>query len=143
MLTEALLALAAAGGTAVVQAAGTEAWGSVSEGVARMFRRRSGDGAEDGAQRELDRTALVLASDDAEGSSRQASLWGQRFAALLSDADDQVRQQAETELRQLISLVPGVADRHQVLNVHGNTYDKSPQQYGNHNHQQIHYGSDT
>ncbi|MFD5200066.1 hypothetical protein ACFWM7_07875 [Streptomyces sp. NPDC058375] len=142
MLTEAMLALAAAGGTAVVQAAGTEAWGSVSEGVARMFRRRSGDGAEDGAQRELERTALVLASDEAEGSSRQASLWGQRFAVLLSDADEQGRRQAETELRQLISLASGAAGQRQVLDIHDNRYDNSPVQYGNGNHQRFHYGSD-
>ncbi|MFE3476562.1 hypothetical protein [Streptomyces sp. B27] len=143
MLTESLLALAAAGGTAVAQAAGTEAWGTVSEGVARMFRRRSGRGSEDEVLRDLEGTALVRAADDAEGSRRRASLWQRHFAALLSDADDQVRQQAETELRHLISLVPGVADRYQVLNIHGNTYDKSPQQYGSHNHQQFHYGSDT
>lgn len=143
MLTEAMLALATAGGTAVVQAAGTEAWGSVSEGVARIFRRRAGDGAEDGAQRELERTALVLASDEADGSSRQASLWGQRFAILLSDADEQSRQQAEAELRQLISLARGAADQYQVLNIHDNTYENSPQQYGSGSHQRFHYGSDT
>ncbi|MFJ5049491.1 hypothetical protein [Streptomyces sp. NPDC088719] len=143
MLTESLLALAAAGGTAVVQAAGTQAWESVSERVPRMFRRRSGSGGEDEARLGLERTALVRASDDEEGSSREASLWQQHFVTLLDDSDDQVRQRVETELRQLISLVPGVADSRQVLNVHGNTYDKSPQQYGSHNHQQISYGSDT
>ncbi|MFH9610331.1 hypothetical protein [Streptomyces sp. NPDC017448] len=140
MWPETLTALAAAGGTAVVQAAGTEAWGSVSQGVARMFRGRPADGGEEGTQRELERTALVLASDDAEGSGRQASLWEQRFTALLHDADAGVRQQAEAELRQVVALVSGVADRGQVLNVHDNTYDKSPHQYGNHNHQQIHFG---
>ncbi|MFF1277617.1 hypothetical protein ACFVZC_30110 [Streptomyces marokkonensis] len=141
MLTESLIALAAAGGTAVVQAAGTEAWESVRDGVVRMFRRRPD--REDEVELELHRTALLGASDDTEGSSRQANLWQARFSSLLGEADDRVRQQTEAELRQLVSLVPGVADRYPALNVHGNTYDKSPQQYGNHNHMQIHYGSDT
>ncbi|MEV7427587.1 MULTISPECIES: hypothetical protein [unclassified Streptomyces] len=142
MLTESLMALAAAGGTAVAQAAGTEAWGSVRDSVVRMFRRRPDRSGEDEVERDMERTALVRASGDAEGSSRQARLWEERFAVLLRDADDQVRQQAEAELRRLVSLVPGVADRYPALNVHGNTYDKSPQQYGNHNHMQNHYGPD-
>ncbi|WP_432058280.1 hypothetical protein [Streptomyces sp. bgisy022] len=140
MLTESLIALAAAGGTAVVQAAGTEAWEGVRSGVVRMFRGRP-DG-EDDVEPDLERTALLRASDDAEESNRQVSLWEARFTSLLDDADDQVRQQAEAELRRLVSSVPGVADRYPALHVHGNTYDKSPQQYGNHNHMQIHYGSD-
>ncbi|MEU3947521.1 hypothetical protein [Streptomyces sp. NPDC029526] len=140
MLTETLIALAAAGGTAVVQAAGTEAWEGVRGGVARMFRGRAG--GEDEVEPDLDRTALLRASDDAEAGGQQARLWQARFAALLDDADDRSRQRTEAELRQLISLVPGVADRYPALHVHGNTYDKSPQQYGNHNHMQIHYGTE-
>ncbi|NML52815.1 hypothetical protein HHL19_08225 [Streptomyces sp. R302] len=143
MLNESLIALAAAGGTAVVQAAGTEAWGSVRDGVVRIFRRRPGRSGEDDVELDLERTELVRASQDAEGNSRQASLWEARFSALLGDVDDRLRQQTEAELRQLIALVPAVADRYPVLHVHDNTYDKSPQQYGNHNHMQNHYGSDT
>lgn len=139
MLTESLVALAAAGGTAVVQAAGTEAWGTVRDGVVRMFRRRPD---EDEVERELRLTALPRASDDAEESSRRASQWEERFAALLRDGDERVRQAAEAELMRLVSLVPGVADRYPALEVHGNTYNKSPTQHGNHNHQQINYGPD-
>ncbi|MGC9497660.1 hypothetical protein [Streptomyces sp. WG7] len=140
MLTESLMALAAAGGTAVVQAAGTEAWGSVRGGVVRMFRRRPDQ--EDAVDRDLHRTALLHASDDAEATSRQVSLWEEHFSALLGDEDDRVRQPAEAELRRLVSLVPGVADRYPELNIHGNTYNKSPTQHGNYNHQEINYGSD-
>jgi hypothetical protein len=39
MLTEALIALAAAGGTSVVQAAGTDAWATAKAGMARLLAR--------------------------------------------------------------------------------------------------------
>ena len=39
MLTEALIALAAAGGTSVVQAAGTDAWATAKAGMARLLGR--------------------------------------------------------------------------------------------------------
>ena len=59
MLAEALTALAAAGGTAVVQAAGTDAWAGFRGRVAKWFAR--GDaGREQVALERLDRTAAAL-----------------------------------------------------------------------------------
>jgi hypothetical protein len=58
MLTEALTALAAAGGTAVVQAAGKDAWTGFRGRVAKWFAR--GDtGREQVALERLDRTAAA------------------------------------------------------------------------------------
>jgi hypothetical protein len=143
MLAELLTTLAAAGGTAVVQAAGTEAWGGVRDGVVRLFRRGPGRSAEIDVEGDLERTALIAASGDAEGNGRLAGMWQEHFSALLDEADDRARQQAVTGLWQVITSVPGVADRYPTLHVYGNTYDKSPQQYGSHNHMVNNYGSDT
>ncbi|MFF9378900.1 hypothetical protein ACF1BB_30840, partial [Streptomyces griseoluteus] len=59
MLSEAMVALAAAGGTAVVQAAGTDAWTEVRQQVARWFSR--GNPQRETAELErLDQTAGEL-----------------------------------------------------------------------------------
>jgi hypothetical protein len=69
MLEQALTALAAAGGTAVVQAAGTDAWTGLRQAVARWFGR--GDRQRERVELErLDRTAGELRHP--AGSSRAA-----------------------------------------------------------------------
>ncbi|MGK5451231.1 hypothetical protein [Streptomyces radiopugnans] len=103
MLEQALAALAAAGGTAVVQAAGTEAWTAVREAVARWFGR--GDEQRERAELErLDRAADELAG--AAGAElarvRQEAAWQARFENLLESAGGDERARLAEELRALL-----------------------------------------
>ncbi|WP_405454378.1 hypothetical protein OG399_45030 [Streptomyces achromogenes] len=106
MLAEALTGLAAAGGGAVVQAAGTDAWNELRRRVGLMFGR--GDATR--AQAELERlehTARVLAADGAGDTAaerlRQEGLWAGRFEALLEGLDDAGRDRAAGELHELLA----------------------------------------
>ncbi|MGW7257764.1 hypothetical protein [Streptomyces sp. NPDC054834] len=103
MLEQALTALAAMGGAAVVQAAGTDAWGGFRAAVARWFGRGSAE--REGAEIErLERSAAALAA--ASGGAdrvREEGLWQARFEALLESVDGAARAQAATELRSLLA----------------------------------------
>ncbi|MFE7119551.1 hypothetical protein ACFU99_29455 [Streptomyces sp. NPDC057654] len=109
MLTEALAALAGMGGTAVVQAAGTDAWGAFRDRLAAFFGR-SGERSARTALERLDRTAgeLTDGSPDDELRERLQGRWQERIADLLEDLDDTEREAAAEELRAAVSLV----DRH-------------------------------
>lgn len=117
MLPEALLALATAGGTAVVQAAGTQAWEGFRTRVADWFGR--GDtGRTDGELARLDRTASEIAAADAAAGPdgerariRQEALWQARFEGLLELLPDEERDRAAGELRTLLAApgAPGVS----------------------------------
>ncbi|PSJ25193.1 hypothetical protein B7P34_29475 [Streptosporangium nondiastaticum] len=113
MLSEALVAVAAAGGSAVVQAAGTDAWTGLRERVARWFGR--GDEARERVELErLDRTAGVLAAADSgpgsvRGSSdaarvrdRQEGAWQSRFESLLEGLPEEEQELVAEELRALV-----------------------------------------
>ncbi|MEV5376974.1 hypothetical protein AB0L26_13520 [Streptomyces nondiastaticus] len=113
MLNEALVAVAAAGGSAVVQAAGTDAWTGLREQVARWFGR--GDEARERVELErLDRTAGVLTAADSgpgpgRGSSdaarvrdRQEGAWQSRFESLLEGLPEGERELVAEELRALV-----------------------------------------
>ena len=106
MLAEALTALAAAGGTAVVQAAGKDAWAGFRSRVAKWFGR--GDaGREQVALERLDRTAAAL---EAAGpgevervrASQEAS-WQTLFEVLLEGLDGEEQPRAADELRDLLA----------------------------------------
>ncbi len=108
LLTEALTALAAAGGGAVVQAAGTDAWHAVRQRVAELFGR--GDAERGRAELErLDRTARALepgaATDPDRELSRQEGVWQERFETLLESLDAADRERAVRDLRALSALV--------------------------------------
>ena len=106
MLAEALAALALAGGTAVVQAAGTDGWASFRQAVARWFG--CGDESRERAELErLDRTAAEL---EAAGPSevervraRGEASWQARFEMLLEGLDEAGRERSATALRQLLA----------------------------------------
>ncbi|MGW9370397.1 hypothetical protein ACWGVR_10320 [Streptomyces xanthophaeus] len=105
MLVEALAALAAAGGSAVAQAAGTEAWNGLRRRVGAIFDR--GDAARAQVELErLDHTARVLAPDApgdiAAERLRQEGLWAGRFEVLLEGLDDSERERVAEELRELL-----------------------------------------
>ncbi|MEV4559207.1 tetratricopeptide repeat protein [Kitasatospora sp. NPDC049285] len=102
MLAEALAALAAAGGTAVAQAAGTEAWAAVRERVVRVFSR-SGSRDVDAVSAELDR--LSAGEDGAAGRLESAAtVWRSHFEALLRQLDGPDRESAVALLREVIGL---------------------------------------
>jgi hypothetical protein len=109
MLVEALTGLAAAGGGAVVQAAGTDAWNGLRHRVGEIFGR--GDAARAQAELErLDRTARVLAPGSTVGPAgmaaerqRQEGVWAGRFEALLEGLDGPGRERAAGELRELLA----------------------------------------
>ncbi|MGW6732966.1 hypothetical protein [Streptomyces sp. NPDC055013] len=112
MLTEALVALAAAGGTAVVQAAGTDAWSGLRQRVAQLLGR----GDADREQVELDRLEQTAAALEAAGDTeaervqiRHETAWQTRFEALLETLNASERQEVETELRALLANYAGAA----------------------------------
>ncbi|BDM69738.1 hypothetical protein HEK616_32250 [Streptomyces nigrescens] len=106
MLEEALVALAATGGSAVVQAAGTEAWAGLRQAVARWFGR--GDGRrQQGELERLDRTATALQTTDGaeaeRGRLRLEATWQARIEAVLESLDEAERDRAADELRSLLA----------------------------------------
>ncbi|GGS37909.1 hypothetical protein GCM10010253_09300 [Streptomyces badius] len=105
MLAEGLAALAAAGGAAVVQAAGTSAWDGLQQSVAQWFAR--GDGARRSVELErLDRSAAALesAQDDEQADVRsgQRGAWQARFEQALENLSDSEREEAAEILRALL-----------------------------------------
>ncbi|UQA96641.1 hypothetical protein [Streptomyces halobius] len=106
MLEEALAALAAAGGAAVVQAAGTEAWTGLRQAVARWFGQ--GDEQRERAELErLDQAAGELEAAEERGAEqvriRQEAAWQARFEGLLEGLDGTERVRACEELRDLLA----------------------------------------
>lgn len=106
MLAEALMTLAATGGGAVVQAAGTDAWNGLRDAVARILG--GGETARGRAELErLDRTRAALhAADDGEEAERvrvaQAAVWQTRFETLLEEAGEPERERIAAELQALV-----------------------------------------
>ncbi|KUO05394.1 hypothetical protein [Streptomyces caeruleatus] len=106
MLSEALTALAAAGGAGVVQAATTDAWAAFRQRIARLLGR--GDEQRESVELErLDRTVVALQSADA--SERQAArvrheaAWQTRFELLLESLDDREQEAVATALRSVLA----------------------------------------
>ncbi|MEU1675808.1 hypothetical protein ABZ752_27800 [Streptomyces roseifaciens] len=106
MLSEALTEAAAAGGTAVVRTAGTDAWTGLRERVARWFGR--GDATrEHGELERLDRTAAALDTAARSGRTertrdRQEAVWQDRFETLLESLPTDQREPAAEELKALV-----------------------------------------
>jgi hypothetical protein len=112
MLAEALTALAAAGGTAVVQAAGTDAWIGFRSQVAKWFGRGNTEREQVMLER-LDQAAAMLEAagpDEVERvRARQEASWQARFETLLESLDRGEQQQAADDLRDLLGLAGGRA----------------------------------
>src|ERR1044071_3631057 len=103
MLVEGLMAVAAAGGGAIVQAAGTDAWAGIRGGVARIFGRGEA-GREQAELERLDRTRAELeAAGDGGDAERvqtvQATRWQTRLEMLLEELPEADRQQVAAELQ--------------------------------------------
>lgn len=103
LLAEALTALAQAGGTAVVQAVGTDVWTAFRQRAAGLFARGNTQ-VEQTELARLDRTAsAVETADGSEELLRQEASWRARFEMLLEGLGDQERELVATELRALIA----------------------------------------
>ncbi|MFD7631332.1 hypothetical protein ACFV7Q_35855 [Streptomyces sp. NPDC059851] len=117
MLDEATVALAAAVGSGVVQAAGTDAWLAFRSRLARLLGR--GDRRQETVQSErLDRTAAELAAAGQEGDgpegrgseerSRHGAAWRTRTEDLLEQLGPDERAAVAAELRALLDEVAQV-----------------------------------
>ncbi|CAM5393513.1 hypothetical protein [Streptomyces aurantiogriseus] len=142
MLTEALTAVAAGGGMAVVQAAGSDTWAWFRTRCARLVGR--GDGAREAeALDRLDRTAAVLAAAE-EGERERvravhAVLWQGEFASLLESLGEEER---ELLVGQLGALAKDFGSGSAGGAVTGNTFHGPVAvQTGDHNRQENNFGS--
>lgn len=142
MLEEALVALATAGGIAVVQAAGTDAWAGLRRQVARLLGR----GNEEREHAELvllDQTAAVLGTISREHADparvNRQTMWRVRFEAFLESLDGEARDQAATELQ---ALLDNYLPRGQMRGgVSGNTFTgPTAMQVGDNNRQDVRFG---
>ncbi|WP_331742530.1 hypothetical protein OG239_41825 (plasmid) [Streptomyces sp. NBC_00868] len=138
MLSEALMAVAAAGGTAIVQAAGTDAWADLRQRVALLLGR--GDTQREGVELErLDRTAQALEEADAVGEAdrtrlRQEASWQTRFESLLEGLEGSEQQQVAAALHALAVEQQELAARQGVVS---NIFQgPAALQVGNHNKQE-------
>lgn len=98
-------ALAAAGGAAVVQAAGTDAWDGLRSRVARWCGR--GDGEREHRELErLDRSAAELVAADGgevtQVRARQEAGWQARIETVLESLHEDERAHAAEDLRALL-----------------------------------------
>lgn len=104
-MPEALAVLATAGGTAVVQAAGTDAWEGFRRRVAVWFGRGDAE-RESGELTRLDQTASALDAGDGVSAERmrirQEALWQARFESLLEGLAQDERDRAAAELQSLL-----------------------------------------
>ncbi|WP_272263787.1 hypothetical protein [Streptomyces xanthophaeus] len=145
LFDEALVALAAAGGTAVVQAASTDAWTGFRQAVARLVGRGD-EQRTSSAMQELDGTAAALLAADAgraeQVGASQERFWQACFGDLLESVDGPERARVVADLRALIEehVPPASANRDQVS---GNTFNgPTALQTGNHNRQVNRFGSE-
>ncbi|WP_405526339.1 hypothetical protein OG592_02415 [Streptomyces avidinii] len=111
MLTETLAMLAAAGGTAVVQAAGKDAWEGFRQQLARWFGRGNPEREQAELER-LEQSAQALEAAEGTGTEqvriRQEAIWQARIEGLLENLDDAERARAADALRLLLAqTVPG------------------------------------
>ncbi|MFC8146557.1 hypothetical protein ACFUKV_33185 [Streptomyces paradoxus] len=144
MLAEALTALAAASGTAVVQAAGTDVWAEVRQRVARLFGH--GDIERERAELErLDQTAATLeatANDEVERVRvRQEASWQTRFELLLESLDELEQERVAAELRALAEEQAEQAKAGGGVVSHNEFHGPTAFQVGSHSEQTNHFGS--
>ncbi|MEU8177431.1 hypothetical protein AB0C14_31545 [Microbispora hainanensis] len=139
-MLEWVAAAIAAGGTAVVQAAGTDAWGIVRQRAARLLSRDDPERERTELMR-LDQTALDLASPAAGEAAlvraRQEAAWAARFEMLLESLGEAERERVAHELNDLADQ----ARQASAGGVSGNVF-RGPTafQVGDNNRQDNHFG---
>ncbi|WP_199546129.1 hypothetical protein [Streptomyces sp. N35] len=119
MLVEGLIAVAAAGGGAIVQAAGTDAWAAIRSGIARILGRGE-EGREQAELERLDQTRAELESAGAGAESERVQTvlvtrWQTRLEVLLEQLPVEERQEVAAELQ---ALVQQAQDRAPVQSTH-------------------------
>ncbi|ROO90865.1 hypothetical protein EDD29_8606 [Actinocorallia herbida] len=92
MLTEATAALAAMGGTAVVQAATQDGWTVVRARVGRGLARRGTSAQVAASAQETDETAETAVADPGADAARPAARNDFPVAAINANAQDESRQ---------------------------------------------------
>ncbi|MFI7519852.1 hypothetical protein [Micromonospora globbae] len=99
MLTEALAALAANGGAALVAAMATDAWQAARDGMARLFGRQ-GSQRQAAIETQLDSNVVLVerAGDPAQARQGLVPLWQMELMQLLAE-----HPEAEAELRELVA----------------------------------------
>ncbi|WAU81908.1 hypothetical protein O1Q96_20235 [Streptomyces sp. Qhu-G9] len=103
MLPEVLVSLAASGGGAVVQAAGTDAWSRLSSQVARWLGRGDAQSEQGELERLRDSASELVSAGQAEHVRlHHEALWQERIERLLETLGDLERRQAAEELRGLL-----------------------------------------
>ncbi|RSN18743.1 hypothetical protein DMH25_00335 [Streptomyces sp. WAC 01325] len=144
MLAETLMALAAAGGTAVAQAAGTDAWETLRQRVARLLGRGNPEREQVELER-LDRTAAALEAAGQDAAEQvladQEVSWRTRFETLLEDADDDEREEFAAALNELVEQARHAQPA--AGGVSGNTFHgPTAFQTGGNSRQVNHFGSE-
>ncbi|MEV4295090.1 hypothetical protein [Microbispora rosea] len=139
-MLEWVAAAIAAGGTAVVQAAGTDAWSLVRQRVARVLSRDDPERERTELMR-LDQTATDLASlapgEAALIRARQEAAWAARFEMLLESLGEAERERVARELNDIADQ----ARQASVGGVSGNVFHgPAAFQVGDHNRQDNHFG---
>lgn len=110
MVGEAIVALAAAGGAAIAQAAGTDAWAGVRRVAARLLGR--GDPQREAAELvRLDQTeeALVGGEAGAGERARWEGVWQARLEMLLSGMGSSEQDVCVRQVEALVALAGGLA----------------------------------
>ncbi|MEN3538346.1 hypothetical protein AAH991_24765 [Microbispora sp. ZYX-F-249] len=139
-MLEWLAAAVAAGGTAVVQAAGTDAWVIVRQRVAKVLGRDDPE-REQAELMRLDQTAMDLAELAPERAAlvraRQEASWAARFEMLLESLGEAERERVARELNDIAEQ----ARQASVGGVSGNVFHgPAAFQVGNDNRQDNHFG---
>ncbi len=125
MLAESLVALAGAGGTALVGAMATDAWQTVRAGAARLFTR-GGAAGQEVVEARLDRDAELVALAPEPERARQglAQGWQVELEALLT-AHPELADELRVFVERTVAALPR-AEQNWTLNVtardHGRAY---------------------
>lgn len=145
MLAEVLSAAAAAGGTAVVESAGSDFWAWFKTRGARLIGRGDVERESEALDR-LERTAAALAaaSDEEERErvrAAHARLWQGEFASLLEILGQEERERAVAELNALAREFGTAGEKAEPV-VSGNTFlGPANVQIGDNNRQENNFGS--
>ena len=139
MLTEALTALAATGGTALVTAMVTDGWDSVRARVARLFGRGDAQQADAAAAR-LDQSRAALAGlsgpDLEQAQAEQQVIWRTRLGDLL-EQHPAAEQEVRTVVADVQAQVTGSAGP---VQQHAAAFDQAQQAVQGHGVQNITFG---
>lgn len=139
MLSEALLALAAAGGTALVEAVTTDAWLATKSGFLRLLGR--GDRSREAViEQQLERTRAALEAakpDNEQIRLAQQAAWTARLEDLLSE-----QPEIADELRALLEQLPTtVSDSAGHVTQHVVAFDRAQQAVQGHGTQIVTFGA--